>query len=44
MGKAPSSNIQAPEKLQIPKPDNELSFEVWCFSGAWMLDVGASCV
>jgi hypothetical protein len=42
--KAPTSNIQAPEKFQAPsfKKDSErcLMFEVWCFSGAWMLELG----
>src|ERR1043166_5708039 len=43
--KAPSTNIQAPEKLQIPitSPGSEwcLRFGTWCFHGAWMLELGA---
>jgi hypothetical protein len=36
--KAPSTNIQAPEKHQAPKPVRSfLKFGVWNFSGAWSL-------
>jgi hypothetical protein len=46
--KAPSTNIQAPEKLQIPSSKTKLErkqrldFGAWCFSEAWMLVLGAS--
>jgi hypothetical protein len=44
--KHPSSNIQAPEKLQAPsfKPGDArcgLDVEVWSFSGCWSLVLGA---
>jgi hypothetical protein len=43
--KHPSTNIQAPEKLQAPNINRRMTFvlelEHWCFSGAWSLDVGA---
>jgi hypothetical protein len=38
--KAPNSNLQAPEKVQAPSTQ-KWSFEVWSFSGAWMLGFGA---
>jgi len=42
----PSTNLQAPEKLQAASSIGNaiycLGFEVWCFSGDWSLDVGAS--
>jgi hypothetical protein len=44
--KAPSTNIQAPEKLQIPNNGTRdkvfwrLDVGAWCFSGV-SLDVGA---
>jgi hypothetical protein len=47
--KAPSSKLQAPEKLQIPRSKTLgagfafaalLKFDVWCFSGAWSLELG----
>jgi hypothetical protein len=43
--KAPNSKLQAPEKLQASsfKPElraGVLEFEVWNFSGAWMLALG----
>jgi hypothetical protein len=42
MKKAPSTNIQAPEKLQIPNfKQRELELVAWLFSGAWMLKFGA---
>jgi len=39
--KAPSSNIQAPEKFQSPNIANVLFFEAWClvFPGAWDLEL-----
>jgi hypothetical protein len=43
--KAPSTNIQAPEKFQAPsaKPITVLlELEIWSFSGAWMLEFGIS--
>jgi hypothetical protein len=43
--KAPSTNIQAPEKFQTPNFKQrgcaELKFGIWSFSGAWMLVLGA---
>src|SRR5438045_8698845 len=51
--KAPSSNIQAPEKLQIPSSKKTTApvcaatmpqrvvFEAWNFFGAWCLEFGA---
>jgi hypothetical protein len=39
--KIPSDNIQAPEKLQPPNSTSLLEFEIWCFSGAWNLELGA---
>jgi hypothetical protein len=45
--KAPSTKHQAPEKLQAPNPKSELGMvwnlnvEVWSFSGAWILELGA---
>jgi hypothetical protein len=42
-----SSNIQAPSSREIPNTKLQsvrvacLEFEVWCFSGAWMLELGA---
>jgi hypothetical protein len=43
--KAPSTNLQASEKLQASSSnlarDWCLMFGVWNFSGAWSLDVGA---
>src|SRR6266480_1712338 len=47
MPKPPSTNIQAPKKLcssETLRTKNcavLIWFEVWCFSGAWSLDVGA---
>jgi hypothetical protein len=43
--KAPNSKLQAPEKLQTSSFKREprldvLEFEVWNFSGAWMLALG----
>jgi hypothetical protein len=43
--KAPTSKLQAPEKFQTPSSKTTggfLEFEAWCFSGAWMLVLGAS--
>jgi hypothetical protein len=41
----PSTNIQAPEKLQAPNNKSRMAIVLeladWCFSGAWGLDVGA---
>jgi hypothetical protein len=44
--KAPSTNIQAPEKFQAPSfktsgRGEALEFGFWSFSGAWMLVLGA---
>jgi hypothetical protein len=45
--KAPTSNIQHPEKLQTPSSNGcierlaGLKFEDWSFSGAWCLVLGA---
>src|ERR1039458_1564227 len=43
--KHPSTKHQAPEKFQSPnfkaRSDGCLEFEVWCFSGAWSLVLGA---
>jgi hypothetical protein len=44
--KAPSTNIQAPEKLQAPTSNARalwlgLDVEVWSFSGAWILELGS---
>jgi hypothetical protein len=44
--KAPSTNIQAPEKFQAPsfKPRDMqfgLDVEGWSFSGCWSLEFGA---
>jgi hypothetical protein len=43
--KAPSLNLQAPEKFQAPSFKSRRAqcsvFETWSFSGAWCLDVGA---
>jgi hypothetical protein len=43
--KAPTSNFQAPEKLQAPSfkydADSCLKFDAWCFSGCWSLVLGA---
>jgi hypothetical protein len=45
MKKTPSTNIQAPEKLQAPNfkrgAGDFLEFEVWSFSGCWSLEFGA---
>jgi hypothetical protein len=45
MKKAPSTNIQAPEKFQAPNINRRmtviLELEHWWFSGAWSLEVGA---
>jgi hypothetical protein len=41
--KAPTSNIQAPEKLQTSSFNHapqRLEFGAWNFSGAWMLVLG----
>jgi hypothetical protein len=43
--KGPNSKLQAPEKLQVTSFNAEarvrcLEFEVWNFSGAWMLVLG----
>jgi hypothetical protein len=43
---APNSKLQAPEKLQASSFKNStravcLEVEVWSFSGAWMLELGA---
>ncbi|MEJ0089305.1 MAG: hypothetical protein WDM80_06105 [Limisphaerales bacterium] len=44
MKKASSTNIQAPEKFQIPNIKRRMAvvweLEAWCFSGAWRLEVG----
>jgi hypothetical protein len=46
--KAPSTKLQAPEKLQAPsnnaQPNAALEFGVWNFSGAWGLELAASFV
>src|ERR1051325_3150639 len=44
--KPPSPNIQAPKKLQAPNSNaanahHFLKLGFWCFSGAWMLMLGA---
>jgi hypothetical protein len=43
--KAPSTNIQAPEKLQIPNPKDiekaSVGIGAWCLMFVWSLDVGA---
>jgi hypothetical protein len=39
---APSTNIQAPEKLQILSSAPLLELGVGCFSGGWSLGLGAS--
>jgi hypothetical protein len=44
--KAPISKLQHPEKFQASSSKwraggGYLDFEVWCFSGAWMLGIGA---
>jgi hypothetical protein len=44
--KAPNSKLQAPEKLQVPNPNErpparKWILVVWNFSGAWMLALGA---
>jgi hypothetical protein len=45
--KTPSTNIQAPEKLQCASSKSPMKamppvkFGAWCFSGAWMLVLGA---
>jgi hypothetical protein len=43
--KTPSTNIQAPEKLQASSFQNNnaarLLFEIWSFSGCWSLVLGA---
>jgi hypothetical protein len=44
--KAPSANIQAPEKLQTNKLQTAdvtigLEIEIWSFSGCWRLVLGA---
>jgi hypothetical protein len=43
MKKIPSSNIQAPEKLQAPstKAAVRRAFEVWCLVLLWSLELGA---
>jgi hypothetical protein len=45
IGKAPRSNLQAPENFQISKLQERLEMlagiEVWSFSGAWSLEFGA---
>jgi hypothetical protein len=41
--KAPNSKHQAPVKLQAPNTRADavrLEFDVWSFSGAWMLGLG----
>jgi len=41
--KGKSTNIQAPEKHQVPSseiPCGRLVFGAWIFSGAWMLELG----
>jgi hypothetical protein len=45
-GKHPSTNLQAPEKLQAPNITARgvrlgLEVEVWSFSGCWSLVLGA---
>jgi hypothetical protein len=44
--KAPSPNIEAPEKLQTSKsqttPPPVLNIEIWSFFGCWSLEFGAS--
>jgi hypothetical protein len=44
MKKPPSSNLQAPEKLQAPNTKSGrvllLKFEVWNFSGGWSMEFG----
>ena len=40
MKKAPIANNQAPENSQSPR-SNIVEFGYWCFSGAWLLVVGA---
>src|SRR5438093_11748054 len=49
IAKVPNSKLQHPEKFQSPssrqtgyRASRGLMFDVWCFSGASMLDVGAS--
>jgi predicted metalloprotease len=43
--KAPNSKLQAPEKFQTSNIKNSASVKLelgsWCFSGAWMLVLGA---
>jgi hypothetical protein len=44
--KTPNTNIQAPEKFQTSrfqaaKKRPKLIIGFWCFSGAWMLELGA---
>src|SRR5438045_8642951 len=40
--KAPSINIQSPEKRQISKRHSASGLELdpWCFSGCWNLELG----
>jgi hypothetical protein len=41
--KAPSSKLQAPEKLQAPNIERNrqgLEIDFWSFSGAWSLELG----
>jgi len=41
--KASSTNIQAPEKLQVPNPKKELTnaaFEAWSLKFPWSLELG----
>jgi len=43
--KAPSSNIQAPEKRQASnskRGSSHLKLGAWCFSEYWSLELGAS--
>jgi hypothetical protein len=39
--KAPNTKLQAPEKLQTPKPKTDLEFGDWSFFGVWSLEIGA---
>jgi hypothetical protein len=42
-GKAPSTNLHIPKKLQAPKSKlaaGVLVFEIWSFFGAWSLEFG----
>ncbi|HWC58573.1 MAG TPA: hypothetical protein VHC44_02690, partial [Verrucomicrobiae bacterium] len=38
---AKSQAHQVPEKLQAPSANPRVLFEIWSFSGAWMLKLGA---